>query len=181
MTRTALLSGLVILGLGTMGLAQTSGAPPGLPESELEKLQERLDQQAEMSEAEEIAEGDFLNFDLSPEVDVSKVERVPSAALNRPNRTCEPTPEMNANLRRSNKPGDRAYRDIAVYLSTTNVIATQDCTCAGKIIPHEMVAKFEDRLRRELDVDVLTPDHTRGLYEAYERQIKIVDAMCGEY
>ena len=52
---------------------------------------------------------------------------------------------------------------------------------AGKIIPHETVAKFEERLRKELDVDVLTPDHTRGLYEAYERQTKIVDAMCGEY
>lgn len=47
MIRTALLSGLVILGLGTMGLAQTSGAPPDLPESELQEL---LDQQAEMSE-----------------------------------------------------------------------------------------------------------------------------------
>lgn len=178
MRRTALLSGLVILGLGTMGLAQTPGSPPDLPEPELQEL---LDQQAEMSEAERKAEEDFLNLDLSSDVDVSSVERVPSADQNQPNRTCEPTPEMNANLRRSNKPGDRAYRDIAVYLSTTNVIATQDCTCAGKIIPHETVARFEDRLRKELDVDVLKPDHTRGLYEAYERQIKIVDAMCGEY
>ena len=49
MTRTALLSGLVILGLGTMGLAQTPGAPPDLPEAELQEL---LDRQAEMSEAE---------------------------------------------------------------------------------------------------------------------------------
>ena len=178
MTRTALLSGLVILGLGTMGLAQTSGEPPDLSEPELQEL---VDRHFDMSEAEKQAGEDFLNLDLSPDVDVSKVERVPSAAINRPNRTCEPTPEMNANLRRSNKPGDRAYRDIAVYLSTTNVIATQDCTCAGKIIPHETVAKFEDRLRMELDVDVLTPDHTRGLYEAYEHQIKIIDAMCGEY
>ena len=178
MTRTALLSGLVILGLGTMGLAQTSGAPPDLPKPELQEL---LDRQAEMSEAEKQAEEDYLNLEMSPEVDVSSVERVPSATQNQPNRTCEKTPEMRSNVRSPGGPGKRAYRDIAVYLSTTNVIATQDCTCAGKIIPHETVVRFEDRLRKELDVDVLTPDHTRGLYEAYERQIKIVDAMCGEY
>lgn len=178
MRRTALLSGLVILGLGTIGLAQTSGAPPDLPKPE---LQEFLDRQAEMSEAEKQAEEDYLNLEMSPEVDVSSVERVPSATQNQPNRTCEKTPEMRSNVRSPGGPGKRAYRDIAVYLSTTNVIATQDCTCAGKIIPHETVARFEERLRKELDVDVLTPDHTRGLYEAYERQIKIVDAMCGEY
>ena len=178
MRRTALLSGLVILGLGTMGLAQTSGAPPDLPKPELQEL---LDRQAEMSEAEKQAEEDYLNLEMSPEVDVSSVERVPSATQNQPNRTCEKTPEMRSNVRSPGGPGKRAYRDIAVYLSTTNVIATQDCTCAGKIIPHETVARFEDRLRKELDVDVLKPDHTRGLYEAYERQIKIVDAMCGEY
>jgi hypothetical protein len=178
MTRTALLSGMVILGLGTMGLAQTSREPSDLPEPELQEL---LDRQVEMSEAEKQAEEDFLNLDLSPDVDVSSVERVPSAAQNQPNRTCEKTPEMRSNVRSPGGPGKRAYRDIAVYLSTTNVIATQDCTCAGKIIPHETVAKFEERLRKELEVDVLTPDHTRGLYEAYERQIKIVDAMCGEY
>ncbi|MBM3604807.1 MAG: hypothetical protein FJX25_08630 [Alphaproteobacteria bacterium] len=178
MTRTALLSGLVILGLSTMGLAQTSREPSDLPEPELQEL---LDRQVEMSEAEKQAEEDFLNLDLSPDVEVSSVERVPSAAQNQPNRTCEKTPEMRSNVRSPGGPGKRAYRDIAVYLSTTNVIATQDCTCAGKIIPHETVAKFEERLRKELDVDVLTPDHTRGLYEAYERQIKIVDAMCGEY
>ena len=178
MTRTALLSGLVILGLGTMGLAQTSREPSELPKPELQEL---LNRQVEVSEAEKHTERDFLNLDLSPDVDVSSVERVPSAAQNQPNRTCEKTPEMRSNVRSPGGPGKRAYRDIAVYLSTINVISTQDCTCAGKIIPHERVAKFEDHLRRELDVDVLTPDHTRGLYEAYERQIKIVDAMCGEY
>lgn len=178
MRRTALLSGLVILGLGTMGLAQTSGAPPDLPKPELHEL---LDRQAEMSEAEKQAEDDFLNLDLSPDVDVSSVERVPSADQNQPNRTCDPTPEMNANLRRHGEPGDRAYRDIAGYLSVANVIAKEDCTCATKIIPHETVARFEDRLREQLDVEILTPDHTRDLYTAYERRIKIIDAMCGKY
>ncbi|MDQ1902050.1 hypothetical protein RAH32_16595 [Paracoccus sp. WLY502] len=178
MRRTALLSGLVILGIGTMGPAQTSGAPPDLPEPELQEL---LDQQAEMSEAERKAEEDFLNLDLSSDVDVSSVERVPSADQNQPNRTCEPTPEMNANLRSPGKRGNRAYRDISAYLSVTNVIAKKDCTCAAKIIPHETVALFAERLREQLDVDVLTPDHTRDFYKAYERQIKIIDAMCGEY
>ncbi|MGN7870789.1 hypothetical protein [Paracoccus sp. 22332] len=178
MIRTALLSGLVILGLGTMGLAQTSGAPPDLPESELQEL---LDQQAEMSEAERQAEEDFLNLDLSPDVDVSSVERVPSAGLNQPYRTCEKTPELQANLRSPGRPGNRAYRDIEGYLSVTNVIATEDCTCEAKIIPHVTVTMFEDRLRERLEVSTLKPNHTRDLYREYQRQKKIVDAMCGDY
>ena len=178
MMRRALWSGLVILGLGTMGLAQTSGAPPDLPQPELQEL---LDRQAEISEAERKAEEDFLNLDLSPDVDVSSVKRVPSADQNQPYRSCEKTPELLANLRSPGGPGKRAYRDIEAYLSAENVLATEDCTCAAKIIPHQIVVLFEDKLRKELDVDVLTPDHTRDLYKAYERQIKIIDAMCGEY
>lgn len=134
-----------------------------------------------MTDAERRAEDDYLRMKIGPDVDVSGIERVPSAALNEPNRSCDPTPEMNANLRGRSGPGSRAYRDIAGYLSVTNVIATKDCTCAGKIIPHEAVAMFEDRLREKLGVTVLEPKHTRDLYDEYERQVEIVNAMCGEY
>lgn len=203
MKRTVLAGGLMLLGLGlgTLAMAQilppdggaASGALPSAPapatqsattdpidaaDAELKELQ---DMQAGMSEAERKAEEDFLNFDLGPDVDVSGIERLPSAAENQPYRTCEKTPEMRANLRRHGDPGDRAYRDIAGYLSVTNVIAAKDCTCAGKIIPHETVALFEDRLREKLGVTVLEPKHTRDLYKEYDRQIQIVDAMCGKY
>ena len=167
-----------MLALSTATLAQPSATPSDDPEPGLEEL---LNRQAGMSEAETQAEKGYLNLDLSPDVDVSRVERVPGADQNQPNRTCEPTPQMTANLRRHNQPGDRAYRDIAVYLSTMKVIATKDCTCVAKIIPHETVTKFEDRLREELDVAVLEPKHTRDFYKEYERQVKVIDAMCGEY
>lgn len=178
MMRTALWSGLVLVSLSMAVLAQPSGPPSTALGRDLRK---HLNQLADMSNAETKAEEDFLNLDLSPDVDVSSVERVPNADQNQPNRTCEKTPEMRANLRSPGGPGKRAYRDIAVYLSTMNVIASKDCTCAAKIIPHETVAMVEDRLRETLDVPVLEPKHTRDFYKDYERQIKIVDAMCGEY
>lgn len=136
-----------------------------------------------MTEAERQAEDDYLSLKLDhgPDVDVSGIERVPSAADNQPYRTCEKTPEMKQNLRSPGSRGNRAYRDISGYLSTTNVIATKDCTCAGKIIPHEAVAMFEDRLRGKFGVTVLEPKHTSDLYDEYQRQKKIVDAMCGDY
>ena len=140
-----------------------------------------LEMQAGMSEAERKAQEDFLKLDLGPDVDVSGIERVPSAAENQPYRTCEKTPEMQQNLRSPGSRGNRAYRDISGYLSTTNVIATKDCTCAGKVIPHATVALFEDRLRGKFGVTVLEPKHTNDLYHEYDQQKKIVDAMCGDY
>ena len=201
MKRTVLAGGLVLLGVGTLAMAQmlppnsgtapaaipsapaqaaqTAGtAPADTPEPELQEL---LGRQAAMSEAERQAEEDYLDLDLGPDVDVSGIERVPSAADNQPYRTCEKTPEMKQNLRSPGSRGNRAYRDISGYLSTTNVIATKDCTCAGKIIPHEAVAMFEDRLRGKFGVTVLEPKHTSDLYDEYQRQKKIVDAMCGDY
>ncbi|SHM57802.1 hypothetical protein SAMN05444389_11457 [Paracoccus solventivorans] len=202
MRRTVLAGGLVLLGVGTLAMAQmlppNSGtAPAAIPSAPAPayrqtagtasadtpepELQELLNRQSAMSEAERQAEEDYLDLDLGPDVDVSGIERVPSAAENQPYRTCEKTPEMRVNLRSPGGQGNRAYRDIEAYLSATNVLATKDCTCTGKIIPHETVAMFEDRLREKLGVTVLKPDHTRDLYNEYERQIKIVDAMCGEY
>lgn len=178
MIQKAIWGVLVLVSLSTAGLAQPSETPPGNPEP---SLQELLNLQAGMSEAERKAEDEFLNLDLSPDVDVSSVERVPSAESNQPYRTCQKTPELNANLRSPGGPGNRAYRDIEGYLSVTNVIATQDCTCAAKIIPHETVAMFEDRLRKTLEVSTLKPGDTRDLYREYQRQKKIVDAMCGDY
>lgn len=194
MKRTVLVGGLVILAVGTLAVAQmlppqegtapapaaqtSDAAPVHTPEPELGEL---LQGQPAMSDAERAAEDDYLSMKIGPDVDVSGIERVPSAAENQPYRSCEKTPELRANLKSAGRLGNRAYRDIAGYLSVTNVIATKDCTCAGKIIPHETVAMFEGRLREKLGVTVLEPKHTRDLYDEYERQLKIVAAMCGEY
>ena len=200
MKRTVVAGGL-LLTVGTLAMAQmlppnggaVPASMPSAPASAAQsaaadtidrpepELQELLQMQAAMSEAERQAEEDFLKLDLGPDVDVSGVERVPSAAENQPYRTCEKTVELKANLKSTGAKGNRAYRDIEAYLSATNVVATKDCTCAGKIIPHETVAMFEDRLREKLGVTVLEPKHTRDLYQEYEREIEIIDAMCGEY
>lgn len=193
MMRTVFAGGLVILGVGTLAMAQMM--PPSgnaVPAQEQDsffgsldapepQLKELLEMQAEISEAERQAEENYLNLDLDPNVDVSDVERVPSAVENQPYRTCEKTPEMQVNMKSPGARGNRAYRDISGYLSVTNVIATKDCTCAGKVIPHEAVAMFENRLRQKLEVTALEPKHTRDLYKEYDRQIEVVDSMCGEY
>lgn len=201
MKRTVLVGGLVILAVGTLAVAQMlppqeGTVPAAIPAAPAPAAQtsdaapvnthqpehgELLQSQPVMSDAERAAEDDYLGMKIGPDVDVSGIERVPSAAENQPYRSCEKTPELRANLKSAGRLGNRAYRDIAGYLSVTNVIATKDCTCAGKIIPHEAVAMFEDRLREKLGVTVLEPKHTRDLYDEYERQLKIVAAMCGEY
>lgn len=201
MKRTVLAGGLVILAVSTLAMAQMlppqGGTVPGtLPSAPAPaaqgaaadpidagdaQLKELLKMQAAMSEAERQAEEDFLKLDLGPEVDVSGIERVPSAAENQPYRTCKKTPQMRANINSPGDRGNRAYRDIEGYLSVTNVIATKDCTCGAKIIPHETVAMFEDRLREKLGVTILEPKHTRDLHKEYERQKEIVNAMCGQY
>ncbi|SDL76975.1 hypothetical protein [Paracoccus chinensis] len=201
MKRTVLAGGLVILAVGTLAMAQVlppqgGTVPRSLPSAPAPaaqgaaadpidggdaELKELLEMQAAMSKAERQAEEEFLKLDLGPDVDVSGIERVPSAAENQPYRSCEKTPEMQQNLHSPGSRGNRAYRDISGYLSTTNVIATKDCTCAGKVIPHATVALFEDRLKEKLGVTVLLPKHTNDLYDEYDRQKKIVDAMCGDY
>lgn len=198
MKRTVLAGGLVLLGLGTLAMAQilpsgdgaASGALPAAPaptpaadtlETLDAQLKELREMQVRMSEAERKAEDDFLNLKIGPDVDVSGIERVPSAVENQPYRTCEKTPQMQANLRSPGSRGNRAYRDISGYLSVTNVIATKDCTCSAKVIPHEAVAAFEDRLRQMLGVTILLPKHTSDLYDGYDKQKIIVDAMCGDY
>ena len=202
MKRMVLAGGLVIAAVGMAAVAQTFSPSGGAASDPLPSapapaaqglaperdgavgagLLELLQAQAEMSEAELLqAEDDYLSLKLGPEVDVSGVERVPSASENQPYRSCEKTPEMRANMKSPGSRGNRAYRDISGYLSVTNVIATKDCTCAGKIIPHESVAMFGDRLREKFDVSILEPKHTSDLYDEYERQLKIIAAMCGEY
>ena len=149
--------------------------------AEKQNLAELVQLQAGMTPAEQQAQDDYLSLKLGPDVDVSGVERVPGADKNQPYRTCEKTLEMRANTKSPGDKGNRAYRDIALYLSSTNVIATSDCTCAAKIIPHATIVIFEDKLREELGVEVLEPKHSRDLFNEYSRQKKVVDAMCGEF
>lgn len=178
LNKMTVIGGLAVVALVSFAFAQMVPGGKAVVDAQEATLDDFLRGQLGMSEE---AEDDYLHLDLGPKADVSSVEHVPSAEHNQPYRTCEKTPEMQANLANLGERGGRAYRDISGYLSVTNVIATKDCTCEAKIIPHVVVAAFEDRLREKLGVDVLEPKHTDDLYTDYQRQKKIVAAMCGEY
>lgn len=179
--KMTMIGGLTAVALAGFAFAQMVPGGKEAVDAQEATLDDFLRNQLGMGEEEATAEDDYLRLDLGPKVDVSGIERVPSAEHNQPYRSCEKTPEMQANMRSLGDRGNRAYRDIEGYLSVTNVIATRDCTCEAKIIPHVVVAAFEDRLREKLGIEVLEPVHTRDLYNEYSRQVKIVEAMCGEY
>lgn len=177
MKRTvAFIIGTAVLVAVGLAYAQMGGNDPATDPADQfeanigELIAPRVDQSAEQ---------DYLSTSLAPDVDVSKVERVPSSAQNVPYRHCEKTPEIVAH--RGGKPGNRAYRDIAGYLSVTNVIATKDCTCAAKVIADLPISLFEAELRDKYGVDVLTPQHTEDVFALYQDRVEIVTAMCGEY
>lgn len=188
MKRVMIVGVVTVLALGVFAMAQMQSGEKMAEDSAstqaegqgltLEDFLVGIDNRAE--EDREADDG-FFRLDPGPEVDVSSVEPVPSAANNQPYRSCTKTPEMQANIGSPGSDGNRAYRDIAGYLSTVNVIATRDCTCAGKIVPHEAVAAFEGKLREQFGIEVLEPKHTRDLYNEYQHQKKIVAAMCGEF
>ena len=180
-SKMTMIGGLAAVALAGFAFVQMVPGGKAVVDAQEATLDDFLRNQLGMSEEEAKAEDDYLRLDLGPKVDVSGIERVPSAADNQPYRTCPRTLEMQANLRFPGGDGNRAYRDIAGYLSVTNVIVTKDCTCEGKVVPHKVVAAFEDRLHEKFDVDVLQPQHTDDLYTEYQRQKKIVAAMCGEY
>lgn len=189
MKRVMVFAGVAVLALGVFAMGQMLPREKAMAENstaaQAEEQEPTLDDllhgQIGMSEEEAQAEDDYLRLDLGPDVEVSDIERVPSAADNQPYRTCEKTPEMQANLRSPGKAGHRAYRDIAGYLSVVNVIATRECTCKAKIAPHDAIAAFEGKLREQFGVEVLRAPHTADLFDEYERQKKIVAAMCGQY
>lgn len=181
LNKMTVISGLAVVALAGFAFAQMVPGGKAVVDAQEATLDDFLRSQLGMSEEEAKAEEDYLRLDLGPKADVSGIEPVPGAEHNEPYRTCEKTSEMQANLANLGERGGRAYRDIAGYLSVTNVIATKDCTCEAKIIPHVVIVAFEDRLREKLGVDVLEPKHTDDLYTDYQRQKKIVAAMCGEY
>lgn len=187
MKRIMMAGGVVVLALGAFAFAQMMPSERAGAEGSVsapikdQGTDDVFTVPDPRSEEERKADDDFFSIDLGPKVDVSGIGRVPSAADNQPYRTCQKTPEMQANIHSPGTDGNRGYRDIEAYLSATNVIATRDCTCEGKVVPHEAVSAFEQKLRERLGVDVLEPKHTREIYSEYQRQKKVVAAMCGEY
>lgn len=73
----------------------------------------------------------------------------------------------------------RAYRDIYGYVKVRNVIATKDCTCAGKVATWSDVELIATRLREDSGKDRLGWQDTKAVFDASNEMFPIAEAMCG--
>lgn len=122
------------------------------------------------------AEDAFL--DLLPKVEVpDDVQPIPGA-VNEEFRNCRAV--WPAEYEASQKGGEaRAYRDIYGFVKARNVIATQDCTCAGKVADWTEVEALADQIRKRSGVKELRAPHTEQVHDAAEPLFAVAEKLCG--
>jgi hypothetical protein len=76
-------------------------------------------------------------------------------------------------------PESRAYRDIYGFIKVSNVVQTQDCSCAGKVANWDDVEALAADLRSAKSVERLTWQQTREVFEASNALFPIAETMCG--
>lgn len=76
-------------------------------------------------------------------------------------------------------PEARVYRDIYGYVQARNVVATRDCSCAGKVASWKDVETIATALHADLGVQRLTWQYTRNISEEAARLTAIAETMCG--
>jgi hypothetical protein len=76
-------------------------------------------------------------------------------------------------------PEARALRDIYGYVQARNVVATQDCKCAGKVASWADVEILAGAMQTDLGVQRLTWQHTKTIVEEADRLTAIAETMCG--
>jgi hypothetical protein len=117
-------------------------------------------------------------LDLLPKVEVSEnVEPIPGA-VNEEFRNCRALWPAEYEQAQSG-PEARALRDIYGYVQARNVVATQDCTCAGKVASWRDVETLATALRAELGAQRLTWQHTKMVVGEADRLTAITETMCG--
>lgn len=142
---------------------------------DLAEITERLP----LTEAELDAEDDFLRIDMGKE-DAPEVKVVPlKNAGNIRYSTCAKTPELVAYLGKPGNATSARRRDMNYYLITTNVLATQDCTCTGKMIPVETLMAFETRLMEETKVAHVDDLETGQLQREGHILRRQAEDLCG--
>lgn len=130
-----------------------------------------------LSDAELAEEDRLLELRLDAE-DVPKVVPLNDAGNVRYS-ACQKTPELVAWL---GKQGNATYarrRDMNDYLVTTNVLATKDCTCTGKMIPVEALRRFESRLMEEANVANVEDLVTHPMRDEARVMRWQVEELCG--
>lgn len=168
---------LVVGGAGFfLGAIVTSALFVGLPDNALEPVGPAPQVQP-LTAIEQAEEDRFLSIDLGdedmPKADASKNDR------NEPYASCEKSPERMAWLGKRGNATYAARRDMNFYLTTTNVLATKDCTCTGKLVSLPALMAFEARLLEETGMSKVEELVTRPLHDEARTMRWQVEELCG--
>ena len=117
-------------------------------------------------------------LDVLPRVEVPENVKPIPGAVNEEFRNCRAAWPTEYSLSQKS-PEARAYRDIYGYVQTRNVVATQDCTCAGKVASWEDVETLAVAKRAKFRVSHLSRQHTKKEAAQAERLTSIAETMCG--
>lgn len=169
---------VVYVSIGALvGALATGAAFFAFPQSAADPLAEITGTPA-LTEAELDAEDDFLRIDMGKEdAPEGKIEPLKNAGNVR-YITCEKPADLVEVL---GKKGDDRYprrRDINAFLQSTNVLATKDCTCTGKLVPASAILAFEEELKKRYGVEQLTHE-TRALLTESFALVDQAEEMCG--
>lgn len=136
-----------------------------------------------LSAEEQKAEDDFLRIDLDGSTRKAEAEiaasGVTAATVNEPYRTCTKIPEVQtADFHRGT--GEASMRRSLYALERAqHVLATKDCTCAGKVVPWSAVTEREAALRAEHGATWADHKFLSPMIDAARQQTKLAEALCG--
>lgn len=169
---------LVYLSIGALvGALAASAAFFAFPQNAADPLADITGAPA-LTEAELDAEDDFLRIDIGKDdAPVAEIEPLKNAGNVR-YIACEKPADLVEVL---GKRGDERYptrRDINAFLQSTNVLATKDCTCTGKLIPASAILAFEEELKKRFGVEKLTHETGALLTESFGL-VDQAEEMCG--
>lgn len=117
-------------------------------------------------------------LDVLPKVEVpDDVQPIPGA-VNEEFRNCEAQWPMGYKDAQSG-PEARALRDIYGFVQARNVVASGDCTCAGKVANWEDVDRVADALRKQSGIERLGWKSTKEVAVEADRLTAIAETMCG--
>ncbi|PTX47293.1 hypothetical protein IQ03_03283 [Gemmobacter caeni] len=117
-------------------------------------------------------------LDVLPKVEVpDDVQPIPGA-VNEEFRNCEAQWPMGYKDAQSG-PEARALRDIYGFFQARNVVASEDCTCPGKVANWEDVDRIAAALRERSGIERLGWQNTKEVAAEADRLTAIAETMCG--
>lgn len=117
-------------------------------------------------------------LDVLPKVEIPDEVQLIPGAVNEEFRNCKAQWPAEYASSQSGQEA-RAYRDIYGYVKVRNVIATKDCTCAGKVATWSDVELIATKLRENSGKDRLGWQDTKAVFDASNEMLPIAEAMCG--